>query len=157
MLTYWFKASIMRNIAVALDFQKGSGVLLNKASELAHAFGAKIWLLHIAEPEPDFVGLGVGPTYVRNDWAKRLKKEHHRLDELKKEFVNDNIETEALMIQGSIVETLLEELEKLDIDLLIIGKKGHGAMYRTFIGSVLTEVIKKTSVPTLAVPFLDEN
>ena len=50
-------------------------------------FGSKIWLVHIAAPDPDFVGYEVGPQYIRDHRADELKKEHKLVkkyaDELK--------------------------------------------------------------------------
>jgi len=147
----------MKNIAVAVDFSSSSEALLEKAQQMANVFKSKIWLIHVVEPEPDFIGFGVGPQYIREDRAKTIRKEHSLLDGYKKDLVADGIETEALLIQGPTVSTLLDELEKLNIDLLMIGKKGHGALYRAFIGSTFTGIIQKVDIPVLAVPFLEED
>ena len=47
----------MKNILVTVNFEeKETNILINKAVELAEKFGSKIWLIHIAAPDPDFVG-----------------------------------------------------------------------------------------------------
>jgi len=146
----------MKNIAVALDFSSSSEVLLDKAEQMASLFNSKVWLLHIVEPEPDFIGFGVGPLYIREDRAKAIRQEHVLLNGYKEALTAKGIETEALLIQGPTVNTLLDELKKLKIDLLIIGKKGHGAWYRAIIGSTFTGIIQKVDIPVLAVPFLEK-
>ena len=147
----------MKNIAVALDLGESSELLLRQAKVLAHANNSKVWLLHVAAPDPDFVGYEVGPKYIRNDRADQLKKEHHQLADLKKGLVERDINAEALLIQGPIVQTLLEELDKLNIDLLIIGKKGHGLLYRAIMGSVFSAIVQKINIPLLAIPYLDKD
>ena len=69
----------MKNIAIALDLSNSSTVLIEQAKVLARANDAKIWLIHIAAPDPDFIGYDVGPKYIREDRADILKEEHFRL------------------------------------------------------------------------------
>jgi nucleotide-binding universal stress UspA family protein len=146
----------MKNIAIALDLSNSSTVLIEQAKVLARANDAKIWLIHIAAPDPDFIGYDVGPKYIREDRADILKEEHKKLGKLKNTLTDVGIEAEALLIQGPIIQTLLEEVDKLEIDLLVIGKKGHGLFYRAILGSVFDSIVKKVHVPLLAVPYLDD-
>ena len=142
----------MKNIVVALDFSDSSSILLDHAIDMARMYDAKVWLVHVAAPDPDFVGYGVGPVYVREDRATTLKVEHRTLDEYKKKLLSKGVDADALLIQGPTAGTLLDELDKLEADLLIIGKKGHSAFYKAFVGSVFTEVIKHAEIPVLAIP-----
>ena len=64
----------MKNIAIALDLSNSSTVLIEQAKVLARANDAKIWLIHIAAPDPDFIGYDVGPKYIREDRADILKE-----------------------------------------------------------------------------------
>ena len=146
----------MKNIAIALDLSNSSTVLIEQAKVLARANDAKIWLIHIAAPDPDFIGYDVGPKYIREDRADILKEEHKKLGKLKNTLTDVGIEAEALLIQGPIIQTLLEEVDKLEIDLLVIGKKGHGLFYRAILGSVFDSIVKKVHVPLLAVPYLED-
>ena len=146
----------MKNIAVALDLSNSSNVLIKQAKVLARANDAKIWLIHIAAPDPDFIGYDVGPNYIREDRAEVLKEEHKTLGDLKNSLTDVGVEAEALLIQGPIVQTLLEELDKLNIDLLVIGKKGHGLLHRAILGSTFDAIVKKVHIPMLAVPYLED-
>lgn len=145
----------MKNIAVALDLSNTSNALIEHAKVLARANKAKIWLIHVAAPDPDFVGYDVGPKYIREDRAHTLKQEHEQLGELKNSLTDVGVEAEALLIQGPTVQTLLEEIDKLKIDLLVVGKKGHGLLHRAILGSAFDSIVKKVHVPLLAVPFLE--
>ncbi len=55
----------MKNILVGIDFHKETQVLISESAKLAKAFGAKVWLIHVAPPEPDFVGYDVAAIYPR--------------------------------------------------------------------------------------------
>ncbi len=142
----------MKNIIVALDFSPSTKLLLKNALLYGKAFNAKVWLIHVASPDPDFVGYDVGPEYIREDRADTLKKEHKSLAGYKKDLISEGVDAEALLIQGPTVETILERTNKLQADLLILGKKGHSLLHKAFIGSVFSSVVKQSEVPVLAIP-----
>ena len=72
----------MKNILVAIEFEDKDSKLINKAKEMAEKFGSKVWIVHVAEPDPDFVGYEVGPQYIRDFRGKELRKEHKLLQKL---------------------------------------------------------------------------
>lgn len=152
---YHLKTGIMKNILVSIDFSDNEKQLINKALEMARAFKAKMWLLHVASPEPEFIGFGVGPQYIRDSRAQELRKEHRKLSEYAENIKQENIESEGLLIQGATIDMILEEADKLDIDMIIIGRHEHSLMYKLFFGSVASGVIKKSPIPIYVVP-LDE-
>jgi len=146
----------MKNIIVALDFSPCTELLLEQAYQYGKAFKAKVWLIHVAAPDPDFIGYEVGPEYIREDRANTLKKEHKTLGEYKEGLIASGVEAEALLIQGPTVETLLNHMTKLQADLLIIGKKGHSLLHKAFIGSIFSSVVKQAEIPVLAIPSIVE-
>jgi nucleotide-binding universal stress UspA family protein len=62
------------------------------------------------------------------------------------------LQAEALLVQGPTTETLLEEVERLQIDLIVMGSHGRGGLYKAFVGSVSEQVLDKSPVPVLIVP-----
>lgn len=142
----------MKNILVTIDFNKNEALLIDKAFELAKSFNSKLWLMHIAAPDPDFVGYDVGPQYIRDSRAAELRKEHQMLQEYTKNLKKKGVDSEGLLIQGATIEMILEESKKLNIDLIIAGHHEHGFFYNAFIGSVSAEIIKKSKTPVLIVP-----
>jgi len=101
----------MKNILVSIDFNEQEKLLLDKAFELGKAFGAKVWLVHIAAPEPDFVGYGVGPQYVRAMRASELREEHQLLQKYTEKLVSKGVESEGLLVQGATVEMVINGKE----------------------------------------------
>ena len=59
----------MKNIVAAIDFSERSEAVLRIASDHARAFEAHLWLVHVAAPEPGFVGYDGGPQSVRDNVA----------------------------------------------------------------------------------------
>ena len=146
----------LKNILVAVDFNDAVGELLSYAEGFAEKFGAKVWVVHVAAPDPDFVGYNVGPQYIRDVKAKDFREEHRNLQSICKTFLGEEVEKEALLIQGSTVETVLKEAEKLKVDMLILGTHKHSFLYNLLQESVALELLKRANIPLLAVP-IDED
>lgn len=142
----------MKNILVTIDFNNNEKALLDKAVEMAKCFEAKIWLLHVAAPEPEFIGFGVGPQYIRDTRAEELRKEHRLMSDYTELIKLEHQECEGLLINGATIEMIIEETQKLAIDLIIIGHHEHHFMYKAFFGSVASGVIKKANIPVLIIP-----
>lgn len=145
----------LKNIMVAVDFNDSIGELMIYADGFAQKFGAKIWVLHVADPEPDFVGYEPGPQYIRDIKAEEYREEHHNLQEICKNFISEDVKAEALLIQGSPVETVMEEARKLKIDLLVVGTHKHSFLHNLLQESVSMELLKKTEIPMLTIPILE--
>ncbi len=142
----------MKNILVAVDLDASSQLLINTAAEQAEKFNAKVWVLHIADPEPDFVGNKAGPQYVRDYLVEEIKKEHKLIRQYTEELIAKGIVADGLLIQGPTVKMILEEIEKLQIDLLIIGHHRHSLLFKLFLGDNHTALVNKSKVPVLVVP-----
>src|SRR6187431_2203410 len=124
----------MKNILVGLDMKKTDALLLAQASKLAEKFGSKVWMVHVASPDLDFVGFETGPKYIRDFVADELRVEHRQLQSYADDFHSRSLEAEGLLIQGPTIDMLEEEVDKLNIDLLILGSHKHGFLYDTLIG-----------------------
>jgi nucleotide-binding universal stress UspA family protein len=143
----------MKNILVTIDFSENEQLLIDKAFQLAEQFDSKIWLIHIAAPDPFFVGYEVGPQYIRDFRASELKKEHKQLEKHTDALKKKGVDAAGLMVQGATVEMIMEEAKKLNIDLIIAGHHEHNFLYQAFTGSVSGHIVKKSKIPVLIVPF----
>lgn len=142
----------MKNILVAVDLKTSDSALLKQASLFAEKFGAKIWMVHVAAPDPEFIGYGMGPKYIRDFRADELRSEHRQLQLYADELEKKSLAVEGLLIQGSTEEMLEMEIEKLHIDMLIIGNHKHNFLYDMFVGHTANRVIRDISIPVLIVP-----
>ncbi|WP_033960357.1 universal stress protein [Psychroserpens jangbogonensis] len=142
----------MKNILVTVDFNRNEQLLVDKAFQLAERFDSKIWLIHIAAPNPDFVGYEVGPQCIRDNRASELRKEHKLLQEQSNELNKKGVKAEGLLIQGATIEMIMEESKKLNVDLIFAGHHEHSFLYKAFVGSVSGKILKKSKIPVLIVP-----
>ncbi|MDJ0731253.1 MAG: universal stress protein [Crocosphaera sp.] len=140
------------NLLVAVDCSESTEKVVNKAQEIAKALLAKLWLIHVAQPEPDFVGYDTGPQTVRDYVAKTFHAEHSQIQKIAEKLRNEGIETTALLIQGSTVETIIKEAKKLEVDIIIMGSHGRNPISELFLGSVSKGVISQSDCPILIVP-----
>lgn len=146
-----------KNILGLLDFSPVSSHVVVRAGELSKLYDAKCWLVHIASPEPDFVGYEIGPQYIRDDKATKLKKEHDLLQSYKETLQENDINCEALLIQGQINPTIASEIKKLEIDLVVLGSHGHSRLYDLVVGSVCEFMLRNTPIPMLIIPSRDSD
>jgi len=142
----------MKNILVTIDFEKEANLLVDRAFDLAEKFGSKVWLIHIAAPNPEFVGYEAGPQNERDFRAGELKTEHTIIEKYAHQLKEKGINAEGLLIQGPTLETILKETDKLNIDMVIIGHHKHSLFYKAFVGNTDSALINKSKVPVLLIP-----
>jgi len=142
-----------KNLLVAIDFHEQTGLLIDQAFDLARPVGAKVWIVHVSAPDPDFVGYEVGPQYIRDSRAKELREEHRLITGYVNALREKAMDAEGLLIQGPTVKVILTETQKLDIDLIIFGHHPHSPLYTAFFGSTSSELLSRVKVPVLVVPF----
>lgn len=143
----------MKNILVAINLEKNASKLVATAEELAKPFGAKIWLLHVTEPDPDsFIGLEAGPQFAQEKRVAQRKREADLVSHLKKDLQQKNFEVDGLIIEGPTVKTIKNEVQKLNADLVIAGHHKKNFFYELFVGKLEHDLIDDLNVPILLVP-----
>ena len=142
----------MKTILVPVDFSDVTPQVVETARQFAAAFQARMLVLNVAEPEPDFVGFEAGPPSVRVAVARDFKVEHKQLDDLKAKLSVAGTPATALHLQGPIVEKILDQAAEHKADLIVMGSHGHGAIYDLLVGSVTHGVIKEAPCPVVVVP-----
>jgi nucleotide-binding universal stress UspA family protein len=139
-------------ILVAVDLSPASAKVVEAAGGIAKLTGAKVYILHVAEPEPDFVGYDAGPEVVRTQVAEELRREHRGVQALAAKLRAEGMDATALLIRGPTVETTLKEADNLKADLVVVGTHGHGAVYDVLIGSYSAGIIRRSKLPVLVIP-----
>jgi len=140
----------MKTIVVPIDFSDVTEKVIDTAASLAAAFGSRVILLHVADPEPDFVGYDPGPLSVRVAVAADIHGDIKRLDAYKPKFGGADVLT--LHAQGPSPDEIITIARDHGADLIVMGSHGHGALFHLLTGSVTTAVLKHAPCPVLIVP-----
>jgi nucleotide-binding universal stress UspA family protein len=145
----------MRNLLLPVDFSDATERVIFTAEQLARAFSAKLWLLHCVGDDPTVGVIGEIPTYVPvpdTPLPVRFPDENRKLADLTASLVNRGVDAEGLLVGGSVIESILEAADNHQIDMIVIGSHGHGALYELLVGTVTKAVLQNSGRPTLIVP-----
>ena len=148
------------NILVAIDLSESSQIVVEHVKKLAKALSAKIWLLHVANLNPDLSFAPVGSDEVtlqdvggmRDAVARKFHNEHRLLQQFSQELRTAGFDCTALLIEGSITETILNEVAKLSAGMVILGTQGKGVLGSFLLGSTSEGILHKSPVPVLIIP-----
>jgi len=139
-------------ILVCVDLSDSTEEVLKRIEKLCRPLNAKIWLLHSAMPEPETIEFKVDPIEARESLAKKFHHQHRQIQELAERFRKSGVDATALLVHGKTVDTILTEAADLDIDVIVVGSHGHGAMYQLLVGSISEGVLQRSSIPVLVIP-----
>ncbi len=139
-------------LLVAVDLSESTQIIVDKVEEINKEYPAQVWILHNAEPAPDFVEFKVDPLAARESLAKRFHNEHRQIQEIANRLRKAGLDATALLVHGATVETILKEASDLDVDMIVVGTHGRGAMHQLLVGSVSEGILHKSRYPVLVIP-----
>jgi len=125
---------------------------LEEARVWAGRFADWVWIVHVEDPDPAFVGYEAGPTEVRNAVAREIRDHHQRLEEESDRWREFGLDAVALTIQGPVVETILREAKKVEADAIVMGAPSHGRWHDLLFGNVADSLIRQAPCPVLVIP-----
>jgi nucleotide-binding universal stress UspA family protein len=143
----------LKNVLVATDFSEPSEAALLYGRELAARFGATLHVLHVA-PNILFSTLGA-ENYVAI--APELQQEVE--DAARRELHTLLVDTDrsgppsipVVLTSGSPAQAIVGYAKDHDIDAIVMGTHGRGAVAHLFMGSVAERVVRLAPCPVLTV------
>jgi nucleotide-binding universal stress UspA family protein len=148
-------------IVVAIDLNAGTNRLLAEAQRYGLALNAVVDIIHVAPPDPDFVGYmksgdpaeKTQDNLIRDSQAKALRHEHQQTQDLAAALRAKGVRVErALTVQGPTLTTILDETRKLGADLLVLGSHHHSALHRLWFGDIAVDATKQAPCSLLVIP-----
>ncbi len=139
---------INRKIMVAVDGSAVSDKAVYEAVWLAGCqsgkFKNKIFAVFVkADRLRDYDDLFVKGSSAQGEINERWQDIiEHAFIVVKKLAAEKEVPLEIIVVEGAPGASIIHLAEKHDIDLLIIGSTGKGAMRRAFLGSVSAEVVE---------------
>jgi usp family universal stress protein len=136
----------MKKILVPIDGSKYSFKALEKARVLCEKFGSELIVITVVS---DIVALNV--DYKIDIISQNIASAEQMLNQIEQDFKDSNIKLTTLYKVGDITREIVEQAEKNDVDLIVMGSRGLGMLSRTFLGSISHKVINNTDKSVLVV------
>ena len=137
-----------RRILVAYDASLPAREALKAAVETAGKSGGRLMLVHVVPG-----ATGAGGEYVCS--LERLDVQHRReadrmLCEVRK-ALPASLDCEQLVCEGDSATQILRAASEWRADLIVMGARPHGRLFRFLIGSTTEAVTRRAPCPVLAV------
>jgi nucleotide-binding universal stress UspA family protein len=140
----------IRTILVPIDFSPNAEAVLEWAAHLAEEHECPLVLLHAYHLPVDFQqleGAYLPPdfwTQVKNDAATNLERHAEPLRAR-------GLRVETVLREGYPASVIEEEAETRNVDLIVIGTRGHTGLKHLLLGSVAERVDQKAPCAVLTV------
>lgn len=142
----------MKNILIPVDGSDYSIKAIEAGKQLAAAFDSKVTILTVVPIE---LSRGVGKgnfLHVPTADGGMSDLSQQILNHAKKPFEGMPNEIKTVSKQGNVAEIIVKYAHDYEIDLVIIGSKGLGALKtRLMTGSVTTKVLHHVDAPVLVI------
>jgi nucleotide-binding universal stress UspA family protein len=150
-----------RKILVALDGSEPSNNALEHAATIAKKFDAELMLVAVVQRMmipifPD-EGFGAVPLSAAKDMAQyqdKMRVLYQNVLKEAKEKVKEEypgVKTESILKEGRPSATIVEQAEKDDVDIIVMGSRGIGGYTGWILGSTSRRVVDSCTKPILIV------
>tara|TARA_R110002049_G_scaffold279096_1_gene457976 strand:+ start:1390 stop:2232 length:843 start_codon:yes stop_codon:yes gene_type:complete len=143
----------MKNILYATDYSQNSVAALRLAHLLTKKFDAKLFVMHVFDIPITLSTVSI--SHIKKE-KRLLIENHNKLKEFCTEHLGDTWEGCSIDFiveeNASVVQGILENATKHEVDLIVVGTKGTSAVKDFLLGSATTAMIKKAPCALLAVP-----
>jgi nucleotide-binding universal stress UspA family protein len=142
----------MKTILAAIDFSDLTKTIIDRAIEQAEQQKANLCVIHVQNSVPAFIGSEIEPQLVSEQVQEEAKRIEADLNAIRDYVIGKGIENSVEIVQGPVAESIIQKATDKNCDMIVLGVHTHGLMYRAFIGSISTAVIKQACCPVLVVP-----
>jgi nucleotide-binding universal stress UspA family protein len=142
----------MKTVLAPLDFSAASNLVLVESVALARRLEARLVLLHVVQPVPIIPpAFGVADTGAEVP-AAASESARRRLHALQRELLASSVTAHTIHVLGDPGRAIVEQAQRLDADFIVMGSRGHTALYDLVIGSTASHVLKTSPCPVLLLP-----
>ena len=137
----------MKRIMVGVDGSEASHRAARLGAEIALRFGARLTLAYVVPRlllPPDAYGLT--EAQVEEEHATFAQK---LLATARAKLGDSGVEIDSMSLFGAPAESLAESAAQLDVDMVVVGSRGRGAVTRALLGSVADRLVHSCTRPVL--------
>jgi nucleotide-binding universal stress UspA family protein len=147
----------IEKILVGCDFSPDSGQALKHALSLAQEFQAELHLVLVIEPPTQ--------TNLHKEVTTAAEDIHQEYRDLLTRKLKDMVPAEARywctpqtgLLEGQPYEEIVTYAESNDIDMIVLGVRGHGLVKTLLLGSTTDRVVRRSPCPVLSVSLKVQN
>jgi len=138
----------MKKLLLPTDFSANAEQALAYGIEIANRFGSTLTLLHIYQVFSTSGSFPSVDNYMKEDAYRRLLPLLQKAEGQLKAGVRADSRVE----RGETAPLIAEVADKGDYDLILMGTQGASGLREIFLGSNTASVMKRSTVPVLAIP-----
>ena len=138
-------------ILCPVDFSEFSDKACDYAHSFARHFGAKLFVLHVAEPFVPVDPSSISPSLIEQVYAQNIADAEEKVRELSERQNWNDVEHEVVLERGPVADAILHFVEDKNIDLIAMGTHGRRGLDRLVLGSVTERILRTVRAPVLAV------
>jgi nucleotide-binding universal stress UspA family protein len=139
----------INRILAATDFSECSAHALRYACEFAEVFGAELHLLSVIErPAGAYPEFGISVHDIEAGLIREAEKSMKELPDLK---WRDKLTVTRAVVKGPPFVEIVKYAKDHDVDLIVLGTHGRGAIAHMLMGSTAERVVRKAPCPVLTV------
>ncbi len=141
----------LKKILVGCDFSPDSDLAFQHALSLAQEFEADLHLAHVIEPSASSELLKPDKLLseeIDQKWHPRLTE---RLAAMVPEEARNWCTPETQILKGQPYEALGQYAKANEMDMIVLGVRGHGLVKTLFLGSTTDRVARQAPCPVLSV------
>ncbi len=137
----------IESLLLAVDASEQSKGAVQEAVTIALECKAKLYILYVREYHPEV------PQSVMSA-LEGIPEEHRKFLEKVKDMVEREGGQAEIIIRDhpEAWRAIIDEAEKLGVDLIVMGKRGHTGLKKLFMGSVTEKVIGYAPCKVMVVP-----
>lgn len=140
-------ANGLKTIIVATDLQGRSEAALEYARKIAKYYEARIVLAHGIDPI-EYAAVDRVPGDVRQDLTEKAKA---ALDALAGELIRDGIHSHSELVQGTVVQMLVDLSRQYGAGLIVVGTKGTEGAGPVVVGAIAEQLVRLAPCAVMAV------
>ncbi|HKE21511.1 MAG TPA: universal stress protein [Bryobacteraceae bacterium] len=141
----------VERILCPVDFSEFSDRACDYAHSFARHFGAKLFVLHVAEPFVPIHHSYISPSLIDQIYAQQIADAEEKVRKLAARQNWNDVEHEVVLERGAVADAILQFVEGKNIDLIAMGTHGRRGLDRLVLGSATERILRTARPPVLAV------